>query len=60
MARLDKAFARYYWIAAVVGTLCFVANLTLNTGLGRLVALFWVVIVPLWIRRYLQWRRTGV
>jgi len=55
---LDKAFARYYWPAAALGTLCFVANVMLNTGWMRLLAVVWVIAVPLWIRRYLQYRRT--
>src|SRR5262249_25984834 len=37
--KLDRAFAPYYLLAAVFGTLCFIANLTLNTGWMRLIAL---------------------
>lgn len=57
---LDKAFAPYYWLAAVLGTLCFVANVMLNPGWVRLLAVVWVIAVPLWIRRYLQYRGTQV
>ncbi|MET7426162.1 hypothetical protein [Dactylosporangium sp. NPDC005555] len=53
---LDRAFAPYYLLVAAVGTLCFVVQLTLNTGWMRLIALGWVVIVPLWIQRYRQHR----
>jgi hypothetical protein len=54
----DKAVAPYYWIYAAFGTLCFVAIVMLNTGWMRLLAVVWVIAVPLWIRRYLQYRRT--
>jgi Flp pilus assembly protein TadB len=54
----DKALLPYYWLAAVFGTLCFLANVMLNTGWTRLLAVVWVIAVPLWIRRYLQYRRT--
>jgi Flp pilus assembly protein TadB len=52
----NRAFAPYYLLAAAFGMLCFVVQLTLNTGWMRLIALGWVVIVPLWIRRYRQHR----
>ncbi|MEU7867372.1 hypothetical protein [Dactylosporangium sp. NPDC049140] len=54
---LDRAFAPYYRVAALFGTLCFVANVMLNTGRMRLLAVVWVIAVPLWIRRYQQYRR---
>jgi len=56
LAKLDRAFAPYYPLAAALGTLCFIANLTLSNGLTRLIALVWVVLVPLWIQRYRQHR----
>jgi Flp pilus assembly protein TadB len=56
LVRLDRAFAPYYLLAAGFGALCFIANLTLNTGRMRLIALVWVVVVPLWIQRYRQHR----
>ncbi|WP_327007649.1 hypothetical protein OHA72_10460 [Dactylosporangium sp. NBC_01737] len=54
----DKAVAPYYWIFAAFGTFCFVTIVMLNTGWMRLLAVVWVIAVPLWIRRYLQYRRT--
>jgi hypothetical protein len=54
----DKAIAPYYWLYAMFGTLCFVAIVMLNTGWMRLLAVVWVIAVPLWIRRYLHHRRT--
>ena len=57
LKNLDKWFAPYYWLAAVLGTLCFLANVTLSTGGTRLIAVVWVILVPLWIRRYVQYRK---
>ncbi len=53
----DRAIAPYYWLYAVFGTLCFVVIVTLNTGWMRLLAVVWVIAVPLWTHRYLQYRR---
>ncbi|WP_146169487.1 hypothetical protein [Actinoplanes italicus] len=58
MARLERALVPYYWLAAVFGVLCFIANVTLNDGAGRLIALVWVVLIPLWTMRYIRYRRT--
>jgi len=57
LKNLDKWFAPYYWLAAVLGTLCFLANVTLSTGGTRLIAVVWVILVPLWIRGYVQYRK---
>ncbi|MFF5225092.1 hypothetical protein [Dactylosporangium sp. NPDC000521] len=58
LRNVDKAVAPYYWLYAAFGTLCFVAIVTLNTGWMRLLAVVWVIAVPLWIHRYLRYRRT--
>ena len=57
MARMERAVVPYYWLAAFFGILCFIVNVTLNHGAGRLIALVWVVLVPLWTTRYIRYRR---
>lgn len=58
LGSFERRFVPYYPWFAGFGVLCFVANLTLNQGAIRLIALMWVVIVPLWISRYRVYRAT--
>lgn len=57
LVELERRLCPYYPAFAVFGILCCIANLTLNEGASRLVAVVWVVVVPLWISRYLACRR---
>ena len=53
---LERTLAPLYPYFALFGTLCFITTLTFSEGRARLLALVWLVLVPLWLRRLAIYR----
>ncbi|WP_369056598.1 hypothetical protein [Kineococcus terrestris] len=53
-----SALARYYPAFIAVGIVFFVISLWTVDGWGKLIALVWVVAVPLWAYQYRRYRQS--